>query len=138
MTIDPLHASVDSLKALAHPVRLRILSLLRGGELCVCQLTEVVGLAPSTVSEHLTLLRRAGAVVERKEGKWVFYALKRGAAMESLCQALWPQLEQDEVIKEDDLRCAKVRNTPLVIICSPDTRTAKRGLMPDPELSASR
>jgi len=119
MTIDPLHASVDSLKALAHPVRLRILSLLRSGELCVCQMTEVIGLAPSTVSEHLTLLRRAGVVVERKEGKWVFYALRRGAAMEPLCDALWPLLEKDEVLKDDDLRCAKVRDTPLVIICNP-------------------
>jgi ArsR family transcriptional regulator, arsenate/arsenite/antimonite-responsive transcriptional repressor len=127
LTIDPLHAAVDSLKALAHPARLRILALLRGGELCVCQMTEVIGLAPSTVSEHLTLLRRAGAVVERKEGKWVFYALRRGAGMESLCQALWPQLETDEVLREDELRCARVRNTPLVVICSPELKTAPRG-----------
>lgn len=127
MTIDPLHDAVDSLKALAHPVRLRILSLLRGGELCVCQMTAVIGLAPSTVSEHLTLLRRAGAVVERKEGKWVFYALRRGAAMESLCQALWPQLDTDEVLGADGLRCAKVRSTPLAIICAAEPKTRRPG-----------
>jgi DNA-binding transcriptional ArsR family regulator len=101
-------------------------------------MTEVVGLAPSTVSEHLTLLRRAGAVVERKEGKWVFYSLRRGAAMESLCLALWPQLETDDVLRDDHQRCAKVRSAPPVVICSPEMKTAKRALLSEPEPSISQ
>ena len=50
---------VDLLKALAHPARRRVLALLRGGELCVCQITESLGVPTSTVSEHLTELRRS-------------------------------------------------------------------------------
>ncbi len=60
-------------KALAHPVRVRILAMLRGGELCVCQLNAVIGLAPSTISAHLTDLKDAGLVAERKAGRWVHY-----------------------------------------------------------------
>jgi arsenate reductase/ArsR family transcriptional regulator len=117
MTIHALRGSVDGLKALAHPVRLRILSLLRGGELCVCQITEVLGLAPSTISEHLSLLRRAGIIAERKEGKWVFYALAEADAFGPLCAALWPLVEGDEAMKVDARQCAKVRKTPLAVIC---------------------
>lgn len=54
MTTDTLRPLVDNLKILAHPARLRILVLLRSGELCVCEVAAVLGLAPSTVSEHLT------------------------------------------------------------------------------------
>ena len=57
-----LPAVVDAVKALAHPGRLRILAMLRGGDLCVCQLTAVLELAASTVSSHLSDLRRAGLV----------------------------------------------------------------------------
>jgi DNA-binding transcriptional ArsR family regulator len=66
---------VDAVKALAHPGRLRLLAMLRGGDLCVCQLTAVLELAASTVSSHLSDLRRAGLVTERKSGKWVHYHL---------------------------------------------------------------
>ena len=113
MAIRSLRDSVDGLKALGHPARLRILALLRGGELCVCQVTEVLGLAPSTVSEHLSLLRRSGFVEERKEGKWVFYALTEDPALEALCKALWPLLEGDAALKADARHCAKVRKLPL-------------------------
>ncbi len=62
-------------KALADAQRLRILMLLRGGELCVCQIVEVLGLAPSTVSRHLSLLSAADLVVSRKDGRWAYYRL---------------------------------------------------------------
>jgi ArsR family transcriptional regulator, arsenate/arsenite/antimonite-responsive transcriptional repressor len=70
----PLTEAVRTYKALAHPVRLRVLAMLDGGELCVCQMTAVTGLAPSTVSAHLSDLKSAGLLVERKEGRWVSYA----------------------------------------------------------------
>ena len=66
---------VDAVKALAHPGRLRMLAMLQGGDLCVCQMTAVLDLAASTVSSHLSDLRRAGLVTERKSGKWVHYHL---------------------------------------------------------------
>jgi ArsR family transcriptional regulator len=62
-------------KALSDPGRVRILLSLRAGELCVCQITELFGLAPSTVSKHLSQLHQAGLVLSRKENKWVYYRL---------------------------------------------------------------
>jgi DNA-binding transcriptional ArsR family regulator len=70
---------VAAAKALAHPARLRILAMLRPGELCVCQMSTLLQLAASTVSGHLNDLRRSGLVVERKEGKMVYYALDAGS-----------------------------------------------------------
>jgi ArsR family transcriptional regulator len=64
------------IKALAHPSRLFIVDQLAHGEQCVCQLTEGVGADISTVSKHLALLKKAGIVVDRKEGLQVFYRLK--------------------------------------------------------------
>lgn len=63
------------LKALDNEHRLRILMSLRDGEVCLCQLIEVLGLAPSTVSRHVDLLRQAGLVQMRKEGRWHHYRL---------------------------------------------------------------
>ena len=62
-------------KALSDENRVRILLALRGGELCVCQLIELLGLAPSTVSKHLAILRQAGLVKLRKDGRWAYYRL---------------------------------------------------------------
>ena len=108
---------VDGLKALGHPARLRILALLREGELCVCQVTEVLALAPSTVSEHLSLLRRSGFIDERKEGKWVFYALTSDQERLTICHALWASLAGDATLAADVDRCARVRAMPLAAVC---------------------
>lgn len=62
-------------KALADPNRVRLLLALRGRELCACQITELFGLAPSTMSKHLSILYQAGLVNSRKNGRWVYYAL---------------------------------------------------------------
>jgi ArsR family transcriptional regulator len=96
MTTNTLRPLVDILKALAHPVRLRILALLRGGELCVCEVAEVLGLAPSTVSEHLTGLRRTGVVREWKVGRWVHVALSDEAAASTMLESLWPLMAAAE------------------------------------------
>lgn len=90
MTTDALRPLVEILKALAHPVRLRILALLREGELCVCEVAWVLELAPSTVSEHLTGLRRNGIVQERKVGRWVHVALSEEAGALAMLALLWP------------------------------------------------
>lgn len=68
-------------KALADENRVRTLMFLSGGELCVCQIIEMLGLAPSTVSKHLTILRQAGLIESRKDGRWIYYRLAdRGAS----------------------------------------------------------
>jgi arsenate reductase/ArsR family transcriptional regulator len=93
---------VDTLKVLAHPVRLRILALLQGGDLCVCEVAEVLNLAPSTVSEHLTGLRRTGLVREWKVGRWVHVALSDDATARPMLEALWPLMAnaRDELAKD--------------------------------------
>src|SRR3954465_6626188 len=62
-------------RAFSDRTRLRILNLLRGGELCVCDLISVLGAPQAKVSRHLAYLRRAGLVRARKEGLWSYYAL---------------------------------------------------------------
>ena len=65
-------------KALGDPTRLRILALLRTGELCVCDLTDALGLPQSTVSRHLGLLKATGWVAGRRGGAWMYYSLAEG------------------------------------------------------------
>jgi ArsR family transcriptional regulator len=74
---DSLDQSVELFKAFADPVRLRLLNLLAGGEVCVCHLHEALELPQSTVSRHLAYLRRRGLVMGRKEGLWVLYRLAK-------------------------------------------------------------
>jgi ArsR family transcriptional regulator len=67
--------TVQVYKALADETRLRILSLLMTGELCVCNLMEVLQLPQSTVSRHLAYLRNTGWVEDRREGVWMYYSI---------------------------------------------------------------
>jgi ArsR family transcriptional regulator len=62
-------------KALGHPARLAIVEELGGGERCVCELVELVGLGWSAVSRHLTVLKAAGVLADEKRGQQVFYRL---------------------------------------------------------------
>lgn len=62
-------------KALADEQRLKLMAALGRREVCVCQLTELLKLAPSTVSKHLSILQQAGLIVGRKQGRWVHYRL---------------------------------------------------------------
>lgn len=73
--------AADSFKALGDPVRLRLFHLLSlKSELCVCHLTEATTLPQSTVSRHLAVLRHAGLVDTRRDGKWIHYRLHDGMA----------------------------------------------------------
>jgi len=90
-------------RACSDPTRLRILALLRDGELCVCDLVEVLQLPQPTVSRHLSYLRRAGLVRAREERSWNFYALSAGESavhrklLECLraCHEVVPELVSD-------------------------------------------
>jgi DNA-binding transcriptional ArsR family regulator len=61
--------------ALSEPHRLRLLGMLHAGELCLCDLTGGLDLAPSTVSNHMAILKRAGLVETRKDGRWMHFRL---------------------------------------------------------------
>jgi ArsR family transcriptional regulator len=69
--------------ALSDDKRLRILEILRSGECCVCDLASSLGIRQSLLSFHLRTLRDAGLVSDRKEGRWVHYALNEEALTEA-------------------------------------------------------
>lgn len=69
-------------KALGDPTRVKLLSLIgagEGGEACICDLTEPVGLSQGTVSHHMKLLTEAGLVTREQRGKWAYFAIDEGA-----------------------------------------------------------
>jgi ArsR family transcriptional regulator, arsenate/arsenite/antimonite-responsive transcriptional repressor len=68
--------------ALSDETRLELLDLLRGGEKCVCDLQGVLGAAQSRLSFHLGVLKEAGLVADRKEGRWSYYRITPEALRE--------------------------------------------------------
>ncbi|HNR59175.1 MAG: metalloregulator ArsR/SmtB family transcription factor [Methanothrix sp.] len=79
-----LAAEADVFRAMADPFRLAILQLLRDGELCVCEIMTALERPQSSTSHHLSILKRAGLVKERREGKWSRYRLSEGAVIEMM------------------------------------------------------
>jgi ArsR family transcriptional regulator, arsenate/arsenite/antimonite-responsive transcriptional repressor len=74
-TQDRTERAVELFHALSDETRLQIIELLRKGERCVCELTDSLDAAQSRLSFHLRVLRDAGIVRDRKEGRWVYYEL---------------------------------------------------------------
>ena len=64
------------LKALAEPIRLQLIEALGSGERCVCELTSDLNLAQSKLSFHLKVLKEAGLLTAREDGRWVYYRLE--------------------------------------------------------------
>ncbi len=73
--MDAYDYQAELLKALAHPVRLQILDILRDGEQCVCHIEAVLRLRQAYISQQLTTLRKAGLVADRKDGLRVYYRI---------------------------------------------------------------
>jgi ArsR family transcriptional regulator len=92
--------TVKTFKALGDPTRLRIVKLLEGGELCVCQLMEALKMGQSRISRHLSILREAGLIEDRRQGKWVHYRLDSDAGAKKLLAAL-KSLDADATVKKD-------------------------------------
>jgi DNA-binding transcriptional ArsR family regulator len=124
----PLSRTVDTLKALGHPVRLRLVAMLRGGELCVCQMTAVLGLAASTVSAHLTDLKRTGLVEERKEGRWVLHRLAEDAAVSRHLEPVWKSIVGDPQVEEDARLLRDLRRVPVEELCRVDLDLKRLGI----------
>ena len=107
-------------KALSDPNRVRILLALRQGELCVCQITELFGFAPSTISKHLSVLHQAGLILSRKAERWVYYRLPDKSASTAVREALaWVHksvAETNEAIA-DAKSLKKILATDLAEIC---------------------
>ena len=108
-------------KALADENRVRILLALNGrGELCVCQLIDMLRLAPSTVSKHLFILRNARLVNGRKEGRWMYYCLNTSGAPPAVAGALawvFRSVANDSIVVKDDTRLNAILAKPSVTKC---------------------
>ncbi len=79
-----IEAEAKIFQAMADPCRLKILMLLRDGELCVCEIMIGLDRPQSSTSHHLSLLKDAGLIKERKDGRWSRYRLSEGAVIEML------------------------------------------------------
>jgi DNA-binding transcriptional ArsR family regulator len=108
-----VHHVLPITRSLGDPTRLRALLALEHGELCLCQIIELLQLAPSTVSKHMNLLHDAGLVARRKDGRWAYYRLADPPADHPAREPLrWilNALTDDPTIADDrarldDLRC---------------------------------
>jgi ArsR family transcriptional regulator, arsenate/arsenite/antimonite-responsive transcriptional repressor len=107
-------------KALSDPGRVRILLALGPGELCVCQITEMFGLAPSTMSKHLAMLHHAGLVDSRKEDRWVYYRLperKSPALVRDALRLVKLSLKESEEAIADQAKLKKIMKMDVKDIC---------------------
>jgi ArsR family transcriptional regulator len=87
-----MRSLVNLFKALSDETRLRILNLLLEGELCVCEVMDALQMPQPRISHQLRILKDAGLVTDRREGKWMIYALKAAGEEEpasALLQLLW-------------------------------------------------
>jgi len=119
---------VNITKALAEENRLRILMALEGEELCVCQLIELLELAPSTVSKHMSVLRQARLVEGRKDGRWMFYRLADASAPSEVTEAIaWVKtsLVGNGRIRADAKRLKDILKIDREVLCSRQARSGE-------------
>lgn len=115
---DGFRTLVERLKAVSHPIRLRVLALLETGELCVCQIAETLQVPQSSISEALRELRRAGFVLERKEGRWVFLSLVPRKQATPLLKGLLAEAGALPEVQQDRERARAVQAMAIPVVCS--------------------
>jgi ArsR family transcriptional regulator len=92
------------IKALSDDTRLRVMKLLEERELCVCELMQVLDMSQPRISRHLSVLRNAGLVDDRREGKWVYYSLRAASdsdEVKSLLRAMASLANDNPTVKRD-------------------------------------
>ena len=106
LEVDPMREVLAITNALADESRVRALIAVMRGPLCVCQIAELLQLAPSTVSKHLSILRQGGLVEAQKKGRWIFYSIPRepDASARRSIEWLADTLKRDPGILEDARR----------------------------------
>lgn len=107
-------------KALSDENRVRILVFLERGELCVCQVIEMLQLAPSTVSKHLSILKQAGLIRSTKKGRWIYYSLadpREDPIAAAAVEWLHASLGEDPRILADRTRLKTVLSRSLEELC---------------------
>lgn len=91
-------------KALSDKNRVRILKMLEVKPLCVCEMTEILGIATSTVSSHLSLLKDTGLIIDKKDGKWINYLLNdepKSRIAEEILSLIPTWVNDDKIIRQD-------------------------------------
>lgn len=94
-------------KALADENRVRALMMLQDGEMCVCNIIDMLNLAPSTVSKHMSILKQAELVETRRDGRWTYYRLADAdscPAATEIIRWLVANLKNDSLVAKDKVR----------------------------------
>lgn len=133
--------------ALADRTRLRLLNLMREGEICVCFFTQVLGESQPKISRHLAYLRNAGIVTARRDGKWVHYSIAMpddeaaAAILQTTLSQLdgWPEM-LEERRKYETICCTpelltQIARTPINFISAEADMTAAASRQPSPPAS---
>ncbi len=113
-----LDKQADIFKALSDKSRLRILKMLQKKSLCVCEITDILKLATSTVSNHLSILKEAGLIIDEKDKKWINYKIQpnpENPEVASVLMSLHLLLEEDEMVKKDK---ELIKNVDREVLCS--------------------
>lgn len=126
MTTTDLDSAVALARALGHPARLRTVAMLRSGELCVCQITEVLKLAPSTVSAHLKELKGAQLITERKDGRWAHIGLTDDPVIKAWIDVSLNPLADDSRLTADACFVEEIRKLSVEDLCRFGYEEAKR------------
>jgi ArsR family transcriptional regulator, arsenate/arsenite/antimonite-responsive transcriptional repressor len=112
-----MEQTLNITKALSDGNRLRvIMTLTEFEELCVCQITEMLGHATATVSRHMSVLQNAGLVKSRKEGRWVYYRLSQSFPLQ-LLQWLKEAVGNTEEIARDKEKLTTILSDGLDALC---------------------
>ncbi|MBW2038352.1 MAG: metalloregulator ArsR/SmtB family transcription factor [Deltaproteobacteria bacterium] len=104
INIISMHQLQEIFKALSDETRFRILKLLGEREVCVCEMMQVLEMPQSTISRHMNILKRAGLVMGRREGKWVHYSLQPAAFNPyagSVLELIKGLLEDNDTVRKD-------------------------------------
>lgn len=110
---------LNTFKTLSDSNRLRIFISLQGRELCVCQLIELLQLAPSTVSKHLLLLKQAGLLTSHKKGRWIYYKIAENLCDEhkDFLTMINTFLKHDKTIIDDAKRMKEILKLDTELLC---------------------
>ena len=112
-----MRKTTNLFKALSDPNRLRILKMLEIRDLCVCEITEALGLSPSTVSKHLSVLRNSDLIWDKKDGKWVNYGLNKSSKdpfITEILRLIRDTITDDPLFHSDK---QKIKSTNRDLIC---------------------
>lgn len=114
-----LHTVAALSKTLGHPGRLRILALLRtAGPLSVCQIATALETPASTISGHLSELRRVGLLCEQRTGKWIHCRLAFDEDLFAMVAPVLAAIADDAEIRRDAAAAAALRGRPLAAVCA--------------------